>query len=253
MPCSPMPPDSRMRSPGAHVARRQARPRVAPADARRCTCTSRRRGRARRPSCRRSTISTPAVRRRARDRFDLGAQLIGGKSLLEHQRQAQRERTGARDGEIVDGAVDGQLADRAARKAQRPDDVGVGRERELHAVDAEHPGVGHLGQRARVVEDRHQQPFDQGLGRLAAGAVGHRDPLVAELRALAARGLDDPEDPLLALCEIVAGSAITPPPARARSGRSCSRRRRPPRRRPCTCRSGARACTRCRRPCTPTA
>ncbi len=42
-------------------------------------------------------------------------------------------------------------------------------------------------------------------------------------------------------------------PARARSARSCSRPRTRPRARPCTCRSRARACTRCRRPCTPTA
>ena len=46
---------------------------------------------------------------------------------------------------------------------------------------------------------------------------------------------------------------VTPPPARARSGRSCSRRRRPPRGRPCRCRSRARGCTRFRTPCTPRA
>ena len=42
----------------------------------------------------------------------------------------------------------------------------------------------------------------------------------------------------------------TRPPARARSGRSCSTRRRRPRWTPCRSRSGAPACTRTRRPCT---
>ena len=41
--------------------------------------------------------------------------------------------------------------------------------------------------------------------------------------------------------------------AHARTSRSCSRRRRRPPARPCTSRSRARACTRCRTPCTPTA
>ena len=48
-------------------------------------------------------------------------------------------------------------------------------------------------------------------------------------------------------------ATLTPPPARARSDRSCSRRRRRPPATPCRCRSRAPACTRCRTPCTPTA
>ena len=199
-----------------------------------------------------ATISTPAASAAARDRLDLGAQVLGGQPLLEHQREAERERPRAGHGEVVDRAVDRELADRAAGEAQRPDDVGVGRERELDAVDDDAPGVGHLAERV-ARERRHEQPLDQALRRLAAGAVGHRDLRIAELRALAARGLDDPEDLLLALGDRRLARLITRPPARARSGRSCSRPRRRPRRTPCTCRSAARACRRCRTPCTPTA
>ena len=50
-----------------------------------------------------------------------------------------------------------------------------------------------------AAEGRDEQPLDQGLRRLAARPVGHRDVLVPEPRALGPRGLDDPEDALLAL------------------------------------------------------
>ena len=65
-----------------------------------------------------------------------------------------------------------------------------------HKVDA--AGVGQLGQLPRL-ERRHEQPLDQTLRRLASGAMGHVDLLVAELGALGPRGLDDPEDLLLAI------------------------------------------------------
>ena len=118
-------------------------------------------------------------------------------SLLEHERERQRERPRAGDGEVVDGAVHGQLADRAAREADRLDDEAVGGQRQPRTADLDGAGVAELGERL-VGERRQQQALDQRLGRLAAGAVRHRDPLVAELRLLRARRLDDPEDPLLA-------------------------------------------------------
>ncbi len=99
-----------------------------------------------------------------------------------------------------------------------------------------------------------EQALDQRLGRLAAGAVGHRHLVVLEPRALGARGLDDLEDALLAVRALLAGALTRPPSrSRARSGRSCSRRRRRPPARPCRSRSRARACRRCRTPCTPRA
>ena len=78
-----------------------------------------------------ATICTPASRAAARDRVDLGAEGLRREALLEHQRERQRERTGAGHREVVDGAVDGELADRAAGEAQRLDDERVGRQRQL--------------------------------------------------------------------------------------------------------------------------
>jgi hypothetical protein len=124
-----------------------------------------------------------------RDRLDLLAQHAGVEPLLEDHRDCDRQRARARDGEVVDGAVNGQLADRAAREAQRLDHEAVG-------------GDEHVAGGARVIELGHaergrEQAFDQRLGRLAAGAVRDRDRGVLEARPLRARGLDDPEDPLL--------------------------------------------------------
>ena len=111
----------------------------------------------------------------------------------------------------------------------------------------------------RVGEQRDDQALDERAAGLAAGAVRHRDPLVAEpLRA--------PPHLLDAVLDLVLGDVgSTRPRDRSRhrstsrvsrclrTGRSCSTPRRRPRRTPCRCRSGSPACRRCRRPCTPTA
>ena len=186
-----------MRSPGRMRGRRQARRADRAARRRRCRRTCRRRAPRSTTLVSPATICTPAASRRRGDRLDLGAQVVGREALLEDQRERQRQRPRAGDGEVVDGAVDRELADRAAREAQRLDDEGVGRHRELRAVDVERAGVAHRVELRRA-EGGDEQALDQALRRLAAGAVGHRDALVAELRALAARGLDDPEDALLA-------------------------------------------------------
>ena len=145
-------------------------------------------------------------------RLDLGAQLIGGEALLEHERQAQRQRPRARHGQVVDGAVHRQLPDRAAREADRPDHEAVGG----HAPAApRRPSRRrrHRAARAPRCRRRAEEALDQRLAGLAAGAVRHRDALVLELRLLAASGLDDPEDPLLPRTPGGAGS-LTRPPAR---------------------------------------
>ena len=199
------------------------------------------------------TISTPAARGRAAIASTSARSTSASRpsSRISDRLSASGPRAG--DGEVVDRAVDGELADRAAREADRLDDEAVGGHRELRAADLDRARVGELVERLGG-ERGEQDALDQRGGRLAARAVGHRDALVAELRALGARGLDDLEDPLLAVGRpCPAGVTSRPPPARARSGRSCSRPRRRPPRRPCTSRSGAPACRRCRRPCTPTA
>ena len=133
---------------------------------------------------RRSPRPRPAARSASRPSSSTSARLIA---------------SGGRPGraEVVDGPVDRQLADRAAGEAQRLDHVGVGGQREAGPVRRHPPRVGELVERLGC-ERRRQQPLDQRLGRLAAGPVRHRDPLVLEPRALRARRLDDLEDSLLA-------------------------------------------------------
>ena len=101
----------------------------------------------------------------------------------------------SRDGQVVDGSVHREIPDRAAREAERLDDEGIGREGERSAADLD---------RRRVLRDLSterglEQALDQALGGLAARSVGHVDALVAELAALGAGRLDDPEDALLAV------------------------------------------------------
>ena len=80
-------------------------------------------------------------------------------------------------------------------EADRPDHEAVRGQREPHPVHRHGAGVAELRERL-VTEGGQQQALDQRLAGLAAGAVRHRDALVLELRLLAAGGLDDPEDPL---------------------------------------------------------
>jgi hypothetical protein len=185
---------------GAQALRRQRRPRVAPADA----------GGAQEHPVGVAALDDLGVAgddldagraRRRGDGVHLHAQRVGVEPLLEDHRQAQRERARAGDGEVVDGAVDREVADRPAGEAQRLHDERVGGD---HQVVADRARVGH--RRAGLgAEGGDEQPLDQRLRRLAAGAVGHRDRGVLELRALGADGLDDVEDLALALGDGVGG------------------------------------------------
>ena len=134
----------------------------------------------------------------ARDRLDLRAELLRREPLLEHEREGQRERARAGHCEVVDRPVDGQLADRAAREADRLDDEGVRGERHVAARQRDDPGVAERVERGRR-EGGQQHALDQALRGLAARAVRHGDACVAELRTFRAGGLDDAEDPLLAV------------------------------------------------------
>ena len=99
------------------------------------------------------------------------------------QRERQRKRPGARHREVVNGAVHGQLADRAAGEADRLDD-----EASRSSSRASTPSTRLLprrrARRARPPEGRHEQPLDQRLRCLAAGAVRHGDLLGLEAWAL---------------------------------------------------------------------
>jgi hypothetical protein len=119
-------------------------------------------------------------------------------ALLEDQRERERERPGAGDGEVVHGPVHREVADRAAGEADRLDHEAVGGHRQAGVADRNRAGIAQGGE-GLVRERRQQQSLDQRLRGLAAGAVRHRDLLVTEAGGLRARGLDDPEDPLLAI------------------------------------------------------
>ena len=140
-------------------------------------------------------------RRGRRDRLDLGPQHRRVQALLEDHRHGQRARPGTGHREVVDGAVDRELADRAAGEAQRFDDEAVGGHRQSPGAGQRHATrVTELGQGlAGRCERRDQQPLDQRLRRLATGTMRQGDPLVTEARPLGARGLDDLQDPLLAV------------------------------------------------------
>ena len=134
-----------------------------------------------------------ATRRRG-DRLHLVSQLFGRQSLFEHERQRQRERPCAGDGEVVHAAVHRELSDRAAREADGLHHEAVRGDRDSEIV--QHRGI---AERLRTVrrERRCKEALDHALRGLATGAVSHSHALIAELRAFATRGLDDPERGLL--------------------------------------------------------
>ena len=119
----------------AQARRRQRCARVDGARPRRCRGTSGRRARARRPWCRRRRSRRRPPRRRAAIASTSARRTSAGEALLEHHREAERQRPRAGDGEVVDRAVDRQLADRAAGEADRLDDEAVGRQRDVDAAD----------------------------------------------------------------------------------------------------------------------
>jgi hypothetical protein len=133
--------------------------------------------------------------RRAGDGLHLRAQVLRGQTLLQDQGEGERLRARSRDRQVVDGSVHRKVPDGATRKAERLDHEGVGRERERGARDLERGGV----LRDLGAERGLEQALDHALGGLAARAVSHVDALVAELPALRAGGLDDPQDALLAV------------------------------------------------------
>ena len=79
-----------------------------------------------------------ACRRRYRAHFGLR---ISDGSPASSTKVRSRPAAGARDGEVVDGAVHRELADRAAREAQGRDHEAVGGERERRASHVDEGGV----------------------------------------------------------------------------------------------------------------
>ncbi len=68
----------------------------------------------------------PGGRGRLRHIGDDLSQRIDGKALLQNETRRKGERAGAHDGEVIDGAVHGQVAGRSAREAKWLDHERVG-------------------------------------------------------------------------------------------------------------------------------
>ena len=121
-----------------------------------------------------ATTATPAASAaRAIERGD-PAQVGDGEALLDDEAGREPERRRAGDGEVVDRAVDGELADVAAGEEERLDDVGVGREGEPRAAHLADGGVAELVEQ-RVRELLEEEALDERPRRLPARAVGERD------------------------------------------------------------------------------
>ena len=154
-------------------------------------------------------------------------QVGDAEALLEDEPGRQVLRGGPAHGQVVDGAVDGQFADVAARKEQRRDHVGVGGQR-----DPGRPGLqgGRVLQRfqQRVAEAVQEHRLDQRVGGLAAGPVRHRDPFLADLGPPPAGPVDPVQDRLLPVADgagggpslvfLVLGQGLLNPAAGRRGG-----------------------------------
>ncbi len=138
------------------------------------------------------------------DRLDLGTQDVARETLLEDHREAERERPGTAHGEVVDGAVDRELADRSAREAQGLDDEAVGREREPRRTGLDRRDIRQRVERRRG-EGGDEDALDQRLGRLATGAVRHRDVRVPQFRSSRSLLGDHVQHALLSLADARTG------------------------------------------------
>ena len=106
------------------------------------------------------TIRTPARSAARRADSTTRRRSASGQPLLEDEGEGQRERLRPADGEVVHRAVDGQLADVAARKEDRRDHVGVGGEGETRRLDRQDRLIVERLQE-RVPERRDEEALDQ--------------------------------------------------------------------------------------------
>ena len=149
---------------------------------------------------------------------DNGPQFRHRQTLLEHERGRQPPRLGTHHGEVVDGAVHGQVTDRTSREAQRLHDERVGAEHQ--ALSCRNGQIGPVGHRGEPVigEGLHKDGFDQGVRSLASCAVGQGDDLVGEAGTAPAEGLDAIEHSRFAARLGLAHRCCTPPLAHTDPG-----------------------------------
>jgi len=95
-------------------------------------------------------------------------------SLFDDQADAQVERHGAAHGQIVDGAVDGQVPDVSAGKENGVHHEGVGGKGQPRSIDGEDGPVVQPGENGVVEQGRHGLG-DEPVGEFAAAAVVEGD------------------------------------------------------------------------------
>ena len=104
-----------------------------------------------------------------------GAEDLDLQALLDDESRRQSEGLSTAAGEVVDGAVDGEVADVAAGEEQRVDHVGVGGQRDPPAVGLQHRRIPRRA--AGRAEGRQEEVLDQFFGEDASPAVAHDDAL----------------------------------------------------------------------------
>jgi hypothetical protein len=123
-------------------------------------------------------------------------QVLDRQALLEDESAGQVERPGTGDGEVVDRAVHGQVADVAAGEEQRVDHVRVGGEGQPRAARLDR-GLVFEPVEHRVAEGFEEDRLDQRVRGLAARAVGERDPALGDPGRAPPRPVDPVEHLLL--------------------------------------------------------
>ena len=128
------------------------------------------------------TSFTPACRRGLLHRRDHGAQRFHRQAFFENESRAQIERARAAHGQIVDRAVDRQIADVAAGKNQRAHHERIGGEGQTRAVDSPRQPRRRAALEHRVRERRHENLFDELMGERPP------PPCASTMRSSATRG-----------------------------------------------------------------
>ena len=85
----------------------------------------------------------------------------------------------AAHGEIVDGAVDGEIADRPAGKNQRAHDKRISRKGQPRTIDRQNRAVVPLFEHG-IAERGHKNLFDELMGQPSAAAVRQDDAIVSD-------------------------------------------------------------------------
>ncbi len=134
--------------------------------------------------CSTTFVSPPAIRTPASlggrgHGLNFGLQNFRRQTGFENERHHEDFRFRAGNCQVVHGAVYGQLADRAARKAERLDDEAVGGDRQARAVEIH---VGRVAERlgGRAIKQRREETLDQAAAGFSAGAVSHLDLRLAK-------------------------------------------------------------------------